>query len=324
MLIAGSGSIGRRHIGNLQQLVPAAEFILVRRNGRRDSFSDALGASVVASVDEGHAAGADCLVVANPTALHADMIRSGMAEHLPMYIEKPLVASREEAGQVRDTVESTHYQSPVMAGCNLRFLPSLRMLRQHLRGGTIGSIARVNMEAGQWLPDWRPVADYRSIYSASAALGGGVVLDLVHEFDAARWLVDEFPRVAAIGGRFEPLRIDAEAVCTAIMTPACGAPVVSVSVDYVARQLIRRYEFVGEHGTLIWDLPGRKLTLHTASATTELADADADFDMGRTYIDAMKEFLACVKSGEATSQGLEEGLASAELAVRVRESLCQQ
>ena len=39
----------------------------------------------------------------------------------------------------------------------------------------------MNVEAGQYLPDWRPWQNYRESYSARQDLGGGIILDGSHE-----------------------------------------------------------------------------------------------------------------------------------------------
>ena len=76
-------------------------------------------------------------------------------------------------------------------GCNLRFLPSLQRLKDLIAQGVIGRIVRASFEAGQWLPDWRPRQDYRKSYSADPDSGGGVLFDLIHEIDAAYWILGD-------------------------------------------------------------------------------------------------------------------------------------
>jgi predicted dehydrogenase len=52
----------------------------------------------------------------------------------------------------------------------------------------MGKVFSINAIVGQYLPDWRPNQDYLKGMSARIDKGG-VMLDLVHEFDYIRWLI---------------------------------------------------------------------------------------------------------------------------------------
>ena len=61
-----------------------------------------------------------------------------------------------------------------------------------------------------YLPDWRPGVDYRTVYSAHKALGGGVTIDLIHEWD---YLVDLFgvpQQLYNFKGTYSDLEIDSD------------------------------------------------------------------------------------------------------------------
>ena len=52
----------------------------------------------------------------------------------------------------------------------------------------VGQLVGASAWFGSWLPDWRPDVDYRETYSAQRSLGGGVLLDAIHELDLLVWL----------------------------------------------------------------------------------------------------------------------------------------
>jgi len=322
VLIAGTGSIGQRHIRNLRDLRPDCGLVLLRADGREDALSAELCAPVVRSLEQAMRYAPAALILATPSALHADLLLPAIAAGLPMYVEKPVVSRMDEVAAVRRAVSEHSYTAPTLVGCNLRFLPSLLRLRELVTGGCIGRVVRAGFEAGQWLPDWRPSQDHRLSYSADPARGGGVVLDLVHEIDAARWLLGEMSSVQSMTEKVATLEIASEAVATALMRSERSDTLVTLALDYVARRPLRRYQLVGEQGTLTWDLPARTLHLDTPAGHEAIDCGEHGFDVAATYRVAMAEFLAAVESGEATSQPLAEGLKSSELALRIKEQAC--
>jgi predicted dehydrogenase len=316
--IVGHGSIAQRHIRNILDVAPETQLVVQRpRSGRELDLTTSV--TVVESPDDAIALGIDYAVIASASADHVQSLVPLIQAGIPLYIEKPVVTTRAEMAAVREAIDESRYSAPTLVGCNLRFLPSLVAARDALRDGAIGRISRAQLEAGQWLPDWRPGRDYRTGYSARRDQGGGVVLDLIHELDAARWMLGEFDRVQADLGQRSDLDLDSEDTAGVLMSSANG-PLVVASLDYVSRVPVRRYSFVGDRGTLVWDLSERTLTLTTPGETNVLTSDPAKFDVQRTYIEAMREFLDAVQSATETSQPIHDGLSSLDLALRVKES----
>lgn len=320
ILIIGSGSIGRRHIRNLQKLLERPEFILLRRGAREDELSCELGATVVGSFEEAIVKRPVIAVIATPSAIHFEALQALLSAQVPCYVEKPVVTTEAQFFQIEHLLASVAVVPTTMAGCNLRFLPSLLLFRQHLHDRVIGRPVRASLQAGQWLPDWRPTQDYRKSYSASCEAGGGVVLDLIHELDMARWLFGEFDQVFALGGRYGRLEIESEDSAAIILGRPYG-PAVSLGLDYVSRNPVRRYEIIGDEGSLIWDLPAKTVMLFRKGVQETITDDPADFDVSATYINAMQEFLNAIADSRTTSQDLADGLQSAHLAVLINRQL---
>ncbi|ODT66237.1 MAG: hypothetical protein ABS75_27585 [Pelagibacterium sp. SCN 63-23] len=308
-LIIGYGSIGQRHARNLVALEPNAEVLILRR-----SPGEVDGATVVASVAEALAAEPTVAIIASPSASHVDVLPDLVASAIPTYVEKPVVTKQSHVEAVRAAL-AERPGVPHATGFNLRLLPSLSRARDLVREGRLGTIVRGSFSAGQWLPDWRRTADFRQSYSTRKDEGGGVIFDLSHELDAARFLLDDFEIKACATTRLDRLGIDSESAAT-ILGQARSGSLVSVNVDYVARRPVRRYELVGDKATLIWDLPQRHLELHGPDGVEIVTERPDDFDVAATYVSALKSFLAAASGAEpAFLQSLEDGLRSTELAI---------
>lgn len=319
-LIVGFGSIGRRHAANLQQLIPAIQLTVLRRQAT--TTVAAAGMEFVSDFKAALAHRPDVAVIASPTALHLEALSQLLPAGIPCYVEKPAVATRAQLTALRQLYAGLGNEPVTFAGCNFRFLPSLLRLQEMLRSGSVGKLVRASFQVGQWLPDWRPGQDYRLTYSAQAEQGGGVILDLIHEVDQIRWLLGEFDRVHAMAGHLSRLELAAEDTACALLGRKDG-PFVSLCQDYVSRRRVRRYEFIGEEGTLIWDFTAGRLLRITLDREEVIDCGPGAYDVAATYLAAMREFLRCVETGSKTSQDLEEGIKSTELALTIKEAAGQ-
>ena len=119
--VAGTGSIGRRHITQLQLLLPHLQLVLLRTNGHVDAYAEALHAEGVPDLSAALRQPLDALVIATPSDLHAELVLQGIAVGLAMYIEKPVVTTAAQLHMVQAQVATSRTSPLVQIGCNLRF-----------------------------------------------------------------------------------------------------------------------------------------------------------------------------------------------------------
>lgn len=289
ILVTGRGSIAKRHVQHLRTLAPDAVVAIMAPTGEVDA--DLLPCEIVLDLAQGLDFQPDGVVIASVSSRHADELNACLQHGLPCLVEKPIAISAEELAVLRQAASASRV--PVQVGCNLRHLPALVRLKELLTGGTLGLLARAQFEVGQDLRQWRQGRDVAASYSASAALGGGVVLDLVHEIDMARWLLGPLQVKAAVGGHLSALPGDSDDVHTALLQDARGRPV-TVALDYVSPQAVRRYAFVAEQGTVVCDLMAGRFTVARHDGVQTETDAAADFDIGQTYAAQLADWLAAL------------------------------
>ena len=318
VLLIGTGSIGRRHLASLRGIDPSISFDVLREPDRTGDLSGLGEVTVSRSMVEAIGKEPSLIVIANPSSLHLRYILAAIDNGIPFYIEKPVVVSAEDMDFLNARVANGGL--PVnMVGCNLRQLPSLQPFRRLVLDGRLGRIVRADFEAGQWLPDWRPMQDYRLSYSVSRAMGGGVLFDLIHEIDAALWLFGNFTRVEALSDHLSCLEIDSDD-CACLLLGRTGGPFVTLRLDYVSRRPVRRYTLVGDEATATWDLRAGALTLTTPEGIEVLESGPDAYDVAGTYPAAMRELLAAIAERRPTSQPIQEGLRAVAVALAATKS----
>lgn len=318
ILVTGRGSIALRHIRHLQQEIEGLELAVLSSIGEVDSGFQPC--HVFVTLEQGLQWMPDAVVIASASSRHGAELLACLQLGIPCLVEKPLVATRAELENLRAACGDGRQQSAVVVGCNLRYLPAVRQLAAAMCDARFSTVVRAHLEVGQNLVQWRPTRDLASSYSAQPAQGGGVVFDLVHEIDMARWLLGPLQVRAAVGGRLGHLPIKSDDVHVALLKRFNGAPVV-VSLDYLSLQAVRRYDIVCEGGTLTCDIMAKRLTVSDGSGARLISDVPADFDLALTYHLQMKDWLAAWHdSSHVVASTLSDAFESSELMLDMHEA----
>lgn len=206
-LIAGLGSIGRRHLQNLVAL--GQDDILLYRTNKSTMPDDPLAAyPVETDLHEALAHKPDGVIISNPTSLHMDVAIPAAQAGCHILLEKPISHDMAQVDELASAAEKSG--SRILVGFQFRYHPGLRAIDALLKSGDVGRPISARAHYGEYLPDWHPWEDYRQSFSARKDLGGGVILTLTHPLDYLRMLFGEVTSLSAYAGQFSDLEIDVE------------------------------------------------------------------------------------------------------------------
>jgi len=299
--VLGLGSIGLRHARNLIALECDVYGFDPSEDARGQL--DAAGGRSCAARSEA-LAGAQAAVVATPNAQHLDDLEAALQRGLHVFIEKPLAHTADGvAALLRGADQRGLVVFPAM---NQRFHPVVRATRAVLAKGQVGVPLWARFLCASYLPDWRDGRDYRDGCAADPATGG-VLFDIVHEFDMANFLLGPATTRAAVARRSGQLEIAAEDCADVVLEHACGVHS-SLHLDYVTRPRRRRFEIGCSDGFIEADLGERRLTVRNAIGDP-LCETDwAHSSVAEQYRDEVAEFLACMRGEARPSCSADEAL----------------
>ncbi len=318
ILVAGCGSIGRRHISNLQAL-GVRDFVLLDKDTHNlEKAAECLTRPPILVTDMKSALEARpfAALICLPTSLHLPYARSLAANGVHLFIEKPLSDTLTGVDELMRLVSKSGIQ--VMMGMCYRFHPVLLAIKDSLRSGIIGKVYHVNYFGGHYLPYWHRGEDYRGGYAARADLGGGVLLTSIHGLDNLRWLFGEATEVKALMAKVSGLEMDVEDLALAVMRLNCGA-YVSWQTDFLQQTGQHRMVIVGERGTLRFDIVRGEEEICLGDGG-KWRQRKIPFKVNTMYMREMESFLSALTSDAPVTAGLVEGVKTLELAMRVRES----
>ena len=317
-LVVGCGSIGRRHMRNLLAL---GENDIVAYDVSLECCRQAeqeYGVKAFSDMDTALAQQPDVAIICTPSSLHISCALSAAENGCHLFIEKPLSHTMDGVDELAALVKKRGLVT--LVGCNMRFHPCIAKIKGLLDEGSIGRVISARVQVGQYLPDWHPWEDYRQGYSAKKALGGGIILDGIHEIDYITWLMGGVDKVFCFAGKLSSLEIDTEDTAEILLKLKSGA-LAEVHLDYVQRSCARACQIIGEEGTILWDINEKKVRLYTAADKKwQEYPQPPDYDLNNMYTDEMKHFIACLEGEAQPVQDIAAGREALLIALAAKES----
>lgn len=289
--VLGLGSIGLRHAKNLLSL--GEEVCGFDPDDSRREMADGCEVRFVRSRDEA-LKGAEAVVVASPNDFHLEDLEAAVSAGCHVFVEKPLAHSAKRVEPVLTDARSK--ELVVFAALNLRFHPAVQHARELLASEEIGKILWARFICSSFLPDWRPDQDYRNGYAADPDTGG-VLFDVIHEFDLANHFFGPGEAVGAKCRKTGMLDIPTED-CADVILRHPGGVQSSLHLDYITRPPMRVAEIAGSNGFLRLDLRNRFLIFQGTNGE-KLQEKKFNGSVADDYRTEMAAFLRCVREGLA-------------------------
>lgn len=248
ILFIGLGSIGTRHLRNITKLLHEKhqlfEIHALRGTARKletgicklihkqmTSYED---------IDEQY----DVIFITNPTSLHYETLKNVVSKAKKIFIEKPVFSNADIDLSLLEIPQDTicYVAAP------LRYTKVFKFLKKLVSSKKIYSARAI---CSSYLPEWRPMIDYRKCYSASKQSGGDIGLELIHEWDYLTELFGMPERVNMYSGKYSDLEITSDDI--AIYIAAYNSMLVSLSLDYFGRYTKREIELYCDDEVIVGD-----------------------------------------------------------------------
>lgn len=310
ILVVGLGSIGTRHVRLVRALIPGVQIAVLTHRNCQDVNEPGID-HCVTSLDEALRFRPQAAVIANPASHHLDVALRLAQAGVHLLVEKPISSTTQG---VCELIEVSRVRGiTLMTGYTLRFLPSLKRFRELLEEKRCGRVLSVRAEVGQYLPSWRPSADYRQTVSAKAALGGGVLLELSHEIDYLRWLFGEMEWVSAIQRKQSGLEIDVEDTAHLVLGFAHetgDVPVIAaLNMDFIRHDTTRSCTVIGKTGSLRWNALAGTVEIFEQGGNAWQSLFTHQHQWDDIYLAEWRHFLACIADGSPPEISGHDGLA---------------
>ncbi len=252
----GMGSIGKRHLNNVCQCI-ASQGNTYTIDLYRSSMTRELSEDVKELVVNQYLCSQDVqreydmVFITNPTSLHLETALKFRPFTKSFFIEKPVF----DASDVEESTITLLDGIPSYVACPLRYNPVLQYVKQHVN---LEKIISVRAMSSSYLPDWRPGQDYRATYSAHAELGGGVDIDLIHEWDYLTWIFGMPTECYGVAGRFSNLEINSND--TALYVAKNDKLTYELHLDYFGRKTQRTLDIFTLDDTIQCDIVNGTVT----------------------------------------------------------------
>lgn len=297
-LICGMGSIGVRHFQNLKKL--GYDDIILYSTGQSvypDVNNIIADTPKFSDINEALSHSPDVCIIANPTSLHVETALLAAKNRCHLYIEKPISHSLEGLKELSAIVDK--YDLITLVTYQFRYHPHIRLLRDLMvQEEKYGRPLWVSAQWSEYLPDWHPWEDYKKGYSARKDLGGGVLLTQIHPLNYLSFIFGGIKKLTVLTQSTGSLGIDVEDIAD-IQVEFENSMTGVIHIDYLQKPRVHVMTIVTTSGRFEWNYHQNSLIFLDREGYQE-SFPNENFERNDMFVEMLKDYISCVKSGEQT------------------------
>lgn len=291
----GVGSIAKRHICNIKNYLDDVEITIdVYRSNKKK-----LDENIAKYIDNQYfdhddvPKDYDAIFITNPTRFHYSTLKQFKDNSDNFFIEKPIV-------DIFDMDKDfTEFESKkCYVACPIRHGNVIKYLKDNINLDEINSVRCI---CSTFLPEWHPDEDYTKSYSAKKELGGGVSIDLIHEWDYLTYLFGKPNEVFSILDKVSNLEIDTDDI--SIYIAKYQGYLLELHLDYFGRYPIREIMIFQNDETIVADILNNKIIYKNRGKAFEFSEDRNDFQ-----VEELKYFFRLINSDIDNMNDIENAL----------------
>lgn len=304
----GLGSIGKRHLGNIRNVLDQRKITyqidaLRSGYGKKDEELDQVLYNQYTSMDE-MPSDYDVIFVTNPTSMHYETIQNVVHKTKHMFIEKPVFDTcSHQLAELGTSQNGIYY-----VACPLRHKTILQYVAKEIVEKKKIIMARILSTS--YLPDWRKGVDYRTVYSAQKKLGGGVTLDLIHEWDYATDLFGFPETVMQLAGHVSDLEMDCEDV--SLYLAKYPEMILEMHLDYIGHKTERMLQIFTDRERIDVDLIQNSIKVYRNNLLVDTKQ----FKEEDPYRNEMEYFVDCINGEKRNINSIERAYRTLQIATK--------
>jgi predicted dehydrogenase len=316
ILVLGCGSIGQRHIENLQNL--SGNYLIEVFDKDQTKLDNLKMKNVVRAKENSiDSTKYDCVIICTPPTTHVSLAIRALKANSNVFIEKPLSNDLEKFDELIKIKNDKKLL--VFVGYSFRFNKGLNKIKKMVDAEEFGKNLHVSAYFGQYLPDWRPNQDFKESYTLKKEMGGGIILDSSHEIDYLTWI---FGKPLSIQANFvltDILPSNAEAICDVILKFSKNI-LSTIHMDFVRRKYKRTLEILTEKAILEWSLEENVIKIFETE-TNSFKNIPTNESINDMYVEELKHVIDCIQTHEESNIiSLENGISSMNLSFEILNS----
>lgn len=248
----GLGSIGKRHAEILQKKYNHELFAF---RSSENSKKNELGIQEIYSWKEVEKIKPDIAFITNPTSLHIDTAVKCAKLGCKLFIDKPIGDKLEGFKELEKVVKGRKLVSYI--GYNMRFHPVILNLKKYFKEN---EFLHMSVLTTSFLPNWKKGTDYKKSYRSNKNLGGGIILDLSHEFDYINYLLGDIELTSGQFAKRSDLTVDVEDYADVLINSKLGP--VNLHINFFSHKRQRIIQIDYKKMTVVGDLTNSTIEVY--------------------------------------------------------------